>query len=451
MLSMVDDIKVSILIPVYNVANYLRQCLDSVVVQILPNIEVICINDGSTDGSRDIIEEYVQTYPFVHVIDKPNSGYGHSLNIGIDAAKGKYVGIVESDDFIDPQMFMRLFEQAELFQAEVVKSNFYNYRQASGNEFFEMLEPCPYGQLFKPVNIPQMFFGEIYLWTGLYRRDFLQKNAIRFNETPGASYQDVGFTFKIYAAVQRMLALKDGYYHYRRDNEAASIFSLGKVFCVCDEFQEIRRYLALHPELQENVRDIVPYMQYKRYMPTFGRIAYRYKISFLERMIKEFDELQATGQLRPTYWLADDWQTLQQLRVIYAELWAEAQETRWHLRGIKEDLASAEKVYIYGAGKVGREVAEGLIAIGIKVYGFAVTTMDGNADTVEDIPVRQLDEIASLPQMAFVVAVKQAWQFDIVENLRQRGVKNIVVADACLRKYLHQAIIKKYEKFSRIV
>lgn len=442
-----NNINVSILVPVYNVAIYLRQCLDSVVSQTLPGIEVICINDGSTDDSGKILEEYAQKYPFVRVIDKPNSGYGHSLNIGIEEANGKYIGIVESDDFIDPQMYLRLFEKAELYQAEVVKANFYNYRQNNGNEFFEMLAPCPYEQIFEPVRIPQMFFGEIYLWTGLYRRDFLNKKEIRFNETPGASYQDVGFTFKIYAATKRMLALKEGYYHYRRDNVTSSVFSLGKVFCVCDEFQEIKRYLTQHPELQESVRDIVPYMQYKRYMPTFGRIAYRYKISFLERMIKEYDELQSAGQLQPTYWLADDWQTLQNLRTSYAELWAAAQEVRYHLQGLKKDLSKGEAVYIYGAGKIGREVAQGMVATGIKVHGFVVTSKEDNEDVVDGIPVIQLDDIAHLPSQAIVIAVKPEWQFEVAENLRNHGAKNIVVIDAGMRKYLRQSTDKKYEGF----
>ena len=444
---MSDDVSVSILIPVYNVAPYLRQCLDSVVRQTLQGIEIICINDGSTDESRDIIEEYKNNYPFLHVIDKPNSGYGHSLNVGIDASKGKYIGIVESDDFIDPQMFLRLFEQAEFYQAEVVKSNFYNFRQDQGNEFFEMLAPCPYGQLFEPADIPQMFFGEIYVWTGLYKREFLQKKNIRFNETPGASYQDVGFSFKVYAAARHMLALHEGYYHYRRDNITSSIFSTGKVFCVCDEFQEINRYLQQYPSLRKKVQDIVPYMQYRRYMPTFGRIAYRYKTAFLERMIKEFDELKTEGRLQPDNWLHDDWQTLSELRTTYAELCAEEQGMRWHLSGLKNDVSSAEKLYIYGAGKIGNEIAEGLAAIGIKFYGFVVTSAEGNAERIGDIPIVLLDNVADVSRQAFIVAVKQKWQFEVVENLKKHQATNIIIINDILRKYLRQTTNKKYEGF----
>ena len=91
--------KVSILVPICNVERYLRQCLDGLVNQTLEDIEVICINDGSTDSSLSIIREYERRDQRIVVIDKPNSGYGDSMNRGIDTARGEYVGIVESDDF----------------------------------------------------------------------------------------------------------------------------------------------------------------------------------------------------------------------------------------------------------------------------------------------------------------------------------------------------------------
>lgn len=97
--------KVSIVIPIYNVERYLRQCLDSVVNQTLKDIEIICVDDGSTDSSPDIIKEYVDKDPRVKVITKPNSGYGNSMNRGFDMAEGEYIGIVESDDYADPDMF----------------------------------------------------------------------------------------------------------------------------------------------------------------------------------------------------------------------------------------------------------------------------------------------------------------------------------------------------------
>ena len=94
---------VSVLVPICNVERYLDQCLESARMQTLKDIEVICINDGSTDGSLDIINSYVNRDPRFKVIDKPNSGYGDSMNKGLEMASGKYVSILESDDFLDPE------------------------------------------------------------------------------------------------------------------------------------------------------------------------------------------------------------------------------------------------------------------------------------------------------------------------------------------------------------
>ena len=100
-LKMSDSPMVSLLIPIYNVERYLEECLDSAVNQTLKDIEIICINDGSTDSSPDIIRRYMANDGRVRMIDKANSGYGSSMNMGLDAATGKYIGILESDDYLE--------------------------------------------------------------------------------------------------------------------------------------------------------------------------------------------------------------------------------------------------------------------------------------------------------------------------------------------------------------
>ena len=118
--------KVSILVPIYNVEKYLRQCLESVVNQTLKDIEIICINDGSTDSSPEIIREFASRDSRIKVIDKPNTGYGHSMNQGLKAATGEYIGIVESDDFAELNMFEVLYNTAKSNGAEIVKSNYWS-------------------------------------------------------------------------------------------------------------------------------------------------------------------------------------------------------------------------------------------------------------------------------------------------------------------------------------
>jgi glycosyltransferase involved in cell wall biosynthesis len=119
--------KVSVVIPCYNVEKYLRQCLDSVVNQTLKELEIICVNDGSTDSTLDIIKEYAAKDPRVSYIDKPNAGYGDSMNKGFDQATGEYIGIIESDDYADLDMFEKLYTCAKEHDLDAVKAGFYYY------------------------------------------------------------------------------------------------------------------------------------------------------------------------------------------------------------------------------------------------------------------------------------------------------------------------------------
>ena len=102
--------KISVIVPVYNAEKYLRQCLDSIVSQTLRDIEIICVNDGSTDASLSILEEYAAKDSRIVVISKPNAGYGHSMNMGLDKATGEYMGIVDADDYILPTMYETLYQ-----------------------------------------------------------------------------------------------------------------------------------------------------------------------------------------------------------------------------------------------------------------------------------------------------------------------------------------------------
>jgi glycosyltransferase involved in cell wall biosynthesis len=115
-------ILVSVIIPVYNTEKYLRQCLDSVRSQTLQNIEIICINDGSTDNSLIILEEYQKTDARIKILNKKNQGVSKARNAGLEIAQGKYIGYIDSDDTIEPNFFQKLFETAEKYQAESVYS-----------------------------------------------------------------------------------------------------------------------------------------------------------------------------------------------------------------------------------------------------------------------------------------------------------------------------------------
>ena len=122
-----EKIAVSVVIPVYNVKKYIKECLDSVLNQTLNNIQIICVDDGSTDGSEKILDEYEKKDSRITVIHKANGGYGQAMNIGNAHARGEYIAILEPDDYIDIDMYEELYSIAKEKDLDFVKSNYYRF------------------------------------------------------------------------------------------------------------------------------------------------------------------------------------------------------------------------------------------------------------------------------------------------------------------------------------
>lgn len=198
--------KVSVVVPIYNVEKYLRQCLDSIVNQTLKDIEIICVDDGSTDSSPEIIQEYAAKDSRVKVITKPNSGYGNSMNRGFDLAEGEYVGIVESDDYAELDMFEKLYQRAEKNKLDVVKSGYYFYYSVpkERNEKIEIVSKaregvtfCPATDFRAPMEMVEFFNLKPTIWSAIYRREFIRENNIRFRylrKGGGAEYNNIRTT-----------------------------------------------------------------------------------------------------------------------------------------------------------------------------------------------------------------------------------------------------------------
>lgn len=282
--------EISVLVPIYNVERYLEECLESLRNQTFTDFEVICINDGSTDSSRDIIQRFMDADKRFRVIDKPNSGYGASMNQGLREARGTYVNILESDDYLEPGGLARMYEVAHEFDAQVVKAGFYFYwsTPTPRNEYCALVPETLCNHLENPQVNREIFYSKPSIWSALYRRDFLEDNDIVFLETPGASYQDAAFNFKVWVSAERVVYLDEAYLHYRQDNEASSVNSPGKVYCVCDEYAEMDRYLRERPEKQAALQNVLTKMKYDTYMWNFERLSPELGREFLQRFSEEF-------------------------------------------------------------------------------------------------------------------------------------------------------------------
>lgn len=329
--------KISILVPIFNVEKYLRECLDSIEAQTLKNIEVICIDDGSTDSSPKIIKEYVSRDSRFKVITKKNSGYGDSMNRGLAKASGEYVGIVESDDFAEPTMFSKLYDLAKKFDAEVVKSNYFDYYAnisetspnwdsdlgalyfdkqrrvvEKHNTKFELVRKDEVGRLIDPRRMQHIFYQAPAIWAAIYKRDFLKVHKISFLPTPGASYQDTSFNFKVWSSTRRAAFTSEAFLHYRRDNEASSVNSSSKVFCVADEFHEIEKFLNDN-DLVEELGPLAQKAKYGAYIWNLRRLTDGLDKQFLDLMSKEYKLADKNGVLDYTYFNLDERRDLREI------------------------------------------------------------------------------------------------------------------------------------------
>lgn len=429
--------RISVLIPVYNVERYLRQCLDSLIDQTFKDLEFICINDGSTDSSLNILDEYAQRHSRFRIIDKPNSGYGASMNCGLKEATGEYIGILESDDFAEPDMFEILFNAVESVQTDVVKADNYRCKDGYSRSYYKNYPSCQYGAKLIPKENPELFKRQS-IWTALYKRDFLYNEGIYFNETPGASYQDISFNFKVMAKAREVFLIDKAIVNYRIDNPNSSIHSHDKAMAIFDEFEEIRRYLEERCTKDAELNRIMSATEFYMCMGEYNRIGEEHRKSFLERLRNDTTQAERLNYVNKEYWRKSDWAEKEELMSDiekYENRKAEETYSRKEaIKSFKDKLGCFGHIYIYGAGKVGDHVYDILASIDLKAEGFLVTELKENETTKRGISVKEFDEcLFSQGDSICLIAVKNDDIDGILRYVRAKGVKDAICMDSGFR------------------
>lgn len=218
---------ISVIIPCYNVENYLEQCIDSVVNQSLEEIEIIAVNDGSNDSTLSILNRYKDRDDRVRIIDLPHGGYGKAVNVGMKNASGTYIGIVESDDFIHHDMYKKLYAYSFGNTVDIVKGSFYDYYATEGEvpEAIENIERENVPEIKEPTslrNIPEILVGHPSIWSAIYRTDFLKEDNIVFQEEKDGGWVDNPFFFETLCKAKKIYWTKEPLYFYRKSNPDSS-------------------------------------------------------------------------------------------------------------------------------------------------------------------------------------------------------------------------------------
>ena len=248
----------SVVVPVYNVERYLAQCLESLACQTSCVQEIICVDDGSTDGSPQILDDAQARIPRLRVVHRANGGYGSAVNEGISLSSGTYVGIVEPDDFVAPACYKTLCQAAQAHGApDIVKAAYWRVCEAGAPN--EHVEPCFYLGKVRFVNQPFTIYDDAELllhhpsiWSAIYRRDFLQDNGISFVEAPGAGWTDNPFLMETMLAARSIVYLDEPLYHYR-EFSAALAGGLKDPCVIADRWLEMDDIVRRHNVSNEGV------------------------------------------------------------------------------------------------------------------------------------------------------------------------------------------------------
>jgi len=257
-----DGVNVSIIIPVYNVQEYLAACLDSVTGQTIKSKEIIIVNDGSTDKCSEILKEYKKEFPELIIINQKNSGISETRNVGLRAAKGEYIAFVDSDDFIELNMFEKMYKAAKRESADVVicdyilhtgKIDKQNSDQNIANK--DEIEGIARDGHIDKIEALKMFLSndmKAYVWNKLHKRELFIDNKILFPDFKVCEDTPVGFL--LLASCQKIFSMSEPLYYYRqREASLTKTFSIKSMEDMLEGCYIMRDYLEKNPLLYEKL------------------------------------------------------------------------------------------------------------------------------------------------------------------------------------------------------
>lgn len=256
--------KVSVIIPCYNARKYLGQCLQSVLAQTLRDIEIICVDDGSSDGTMDILRAYADSDARVRVIAQQNAGAGAARNNGLRHASGEYLSFLDADDFFEPDMLEKAVAAADLHQADYVVYNSDQFHMDTQSfvkvpwvirtQDLPPYMPFTYRQLTD--NVFLSFVG--WAWDKLYRRSFVEEKQLLFQEQ--RTTNDMLFVFSALVTAKRIAVVNEVLAHQRRgSSESLSVTREKSWHCFYDALTALRQRLVRENVYWELEQDFINY------------------------------------------------------------------------------------------------------------------------------------------------------------------------------------------------
>ena len=265
---------VTIIVTVHNAENYIEQCIQSAMHQTYENIEIICVDGGSSDSTPDILKSLQSIDDRIIIVNDKNTSYGHKVNVGVEKARGQYVCILESDDSIEKDMVKTLYEITKEKNVDVISGDYKIQFEYRGRKIGYIQHKSPSGLYDRVCDLrsEKRFFLHGGITGVLYKKSFLQNNRIKLNETPGAAFQDQSFSFLVDLLAMTQYHIKTPVYNYTYDNPGSSMADDKKIMEISWECNYI--------EQQMNSREIEEQYIWENY--------YNYKYATYIAKMKSF-------------------------------------------------------------------------------------------------------------------------------------------------------------------
>lgn len=394
--------KLSIIIPVYNVEMYLRDCLDSVLKQDFADMEIICVYDFSTDHSLDILREYAKADLRIHILrHNRNQGLSAARNTGLAVAAGKYVWFVDSDDMITANACGELTAMAEREETDIVYFNmsFLNgeefWLRRTDKEYFEHRDVLSGRQLFCALQKEKT--PKVEVWRQFFRREFLVKNKITFYK--GILHEDILFSFECAMTAKRVIDIKKNYYIYRQRGDSLSYSQKDKsAFSLFVTLSNIFAYWKNHSFSEDENRWIGEY---------FGQLYKNY----------DFWRNFCRGELT-----VGDYQEKVLYKLMYAPKNIKRTFSPEDLRKLKE----SPYIILYGAGHMAIEILDVLEDEGIAVTAVAVTSLAGNPAYLRGMKICNIDELSEHRDADVILGVSDKFADEIKDLLAKKGFLSVI-------------------------
>jgi len=406
--------KVSVIIPAYNVEKYISKCLESVIHQTFTDIEIIVINDYSTDNTKNIICYYISKDKRIILLNnEQNRGASYSRNRGLDIANGDYIMFVDSDDYLDINAVDELYNESFKYDLDILyfdgKNTFENEKLKIKLDKYPWERNMPEQNVMNGLNMLQIFEKKkkirISVVTSIYKKHFLDDNKLRFFE--GITYEDVLFYLQSITLAKKTKYLpKILYYAYVRENSVTTNLNINlaikshiilyyETLNILDKFSDINKRNTIYNFIQKYVYHILVDL-YKKKLKYNNNICINFENSYHKRLYSMFKEQF----------------TVESDLDINNKDWAK--------------IFEAKNIIIYGAGHIGKRVMKVLVNLDFNNLSFAISDISSEKAKY-GIYCYQIDDLSDIKdESVVIVAATEKYEGEMLNKLKQLQFKNIV-------------------------